>query len=135
MSYPLVQTTPENRAAALVSPFGNGTDNSNVRTIDISTTTAGAFTVPPEWYGCLIVMMPIGSDAYWFFSEQDTVKPDASADGADPQLGWRLRDGSVTTEQVPVPSTSSATIFLLYDSNGDGGVGTARLWLKKASTP
>jgi len=127
MSLPIVQLTPEMRASSVESPFGDGTNNSNVLYCAIST-TAASFTMPKSWHGCFIVMKVIGADAYWFFSEQTSVKPDASKTAADPQLGWRTRDGEVVTEYVPRPLTQDGDVYFLVDGSGAGVV-----WLHKAS--
>lgn len=129
MPYPLTEITPEQRAATLVSPFGDGTNNSNVDYI-VTSTTAAAYTIPTDWYGCLVTLKSIGSDVYWFFSEQTAVKPDSSKVARDPQLGWRLRDGEVSTEQVPRPTSRSAVLYLLHDASGAGV-----LLIRRASPP
>lgn len=129
MPFPVFDSPAELQAATLVSPFGDGTTNSNVDYIVVST-TAAAYTVPTDWYGCLVTLKAIGADVYWFFSEQSSVKPDASKTARDPQLGWRLRDGEVSTEKVPRPTSANAVIYLLHDGSGAGV-----LWIRKSSPP
>lgn len=127
------------RATTVLSPAGDGTNPSNVMVIGVST-TAGAAQIPDDWLGTSLVLKMIGADVYWFFQESTaaptgTALPDASVGTAPPatgtqdkQLGWRLRDGEVSPEQVPPRTDVTKHIWLCHDGSGSG-----ILWLHKAS--
>ncbi len=127
------------RATTVVSPFGNGVDNSNVMVIGVST-TAGAAQIPDEWLGGSVTLKMLDADVYWFFQESTaaptgTALPDASVGAAPPatgtrdkQLGWRLRDGEVAPEQVPAREDPTKHIWLCHDGSGAGV-----LWVHLAS--
>lgn len=117
------------QASEVLAPLGDGTNNTNVRTVAV-TTAASSFEIPEDWWGCYITLKMLGADVYYFFSEQTAVLPDSSKTGADPQLGWRLRDGEVEEEVVPSPTPGSnprGPIYLCFD-----GSGTGVLWLRKS---
>lgn len=122
------------QAAEVLAPFGNGSDPSTVRAFTLQ---AGAYAVevPESWWGCYVIMKALDADAYFFFSEQDDVLPDASkaastSGGADAQLGWRLRDGEVEEMLIPSPTPGTnprGPVYLCVDGS-DAGV----LWMRKS---
>ncbi len=128
-----------NKAAMVVSPLGDGTNNSNVMAIGVST-TAGAAEMPSDWHDAHVTLKMIGADVYWFFQESATAPtgsalPDSSVGSSapatgerDPQMGWPLRDGEVSPERVPVLEVITNKVYLCHDGSGDG-----ILWLHKSS--
>lgn len=117
------------QAAEVLAPFSDGVNNSNVRYVAV-TTTAAYFEMPSDWWGCYVTLKSLGAITYYYFSEQNSVLPDASLTTASPQLGWPLRDGEVEEEVCPSPTPGTnprGPVYLCFD-----GSGTGVLWLRKS---
>ena len=124
---PSVRLPEELKVDTMVSPFGDGTNNSNVLYLAF-TSTAASFLVPDDWQGALIETKVIGADAYWFFSEQTTTKPDSAATAAGADLGWLQRDGEIEPHKVPRATVRDGAVYFLIDGSGAGV-----MWVRKSS--
>ena len=123
----------EMKAAKIASPLTNGTDDSNMLLLALSTTHA-ALTLPDTWadkWVTIQVYGTAGKSAWFLVSKLSTAEVDrtvaAAADGAGAaKLGKRVQVGETVSFQLP-KKLREETLYLINET--DDVTTTAEIWL------